>query len=355
MISLFENNIYAEEKNISDKYYAKYLQEYNADKVTYVYDWNSLISYFYKCFMDRKGAVVIYCGKEKVTDDDIQVIINDVVRIDSKDTLYDCEGLWGNLHGYNGIVVDSDEGTVICISLNYKRTEYDFQMVEKEIYKAIKEFGNTSGFSREKKLKLIHDYICDTFDYDETLANNDEYSGYFEPINGKKVMVCQGYSLLAYKMANIMEIPCKIVASENHSWNIVQLEDGLWYHMDCTNDDLGIYGKEKIYDNFLKPSLEDDIHQMFPTYILYKNLDKYTFGTKKITWTEISYCIKRGILDGDTEFLINNMLKIRLEILISITFMIFLMITTFILLKMRKANKINKKRKSEQFDKYNNL
>lgn len=355
IILLFGNSVNAEPKKISDKHYAKYLQEYNAEKVTYISDWNSLISYLYKCFMNRKGAVVIYSGNEKITTNNIQGIINEVIRIDNKDTLYDCEGLWGNLYGYNGIVVNSDDGAVICISLNLKRSEYDFKLVEKEIYGAIKSFGNINNLSREKKLKLIHDYICDRFDYDETLANNDEYSGYFEPINGKNVMVCQGYSLLAYKMANIMGIPCKIVASDTHSWNIVQLEDGLWYHMDCTNDDLGIYDERNIYDNFLKPSLEGEIHKVLPKYILYENLDNYTFGTKKMTWTEFSYYLKRGILEGDTEYLINNILKIRFGILIGVMGAAFIVFTTFILLRMRKASIKNKKRKSEQFDKYNSL
>lgn len=355
LLLLPEINANAAPKKMSEKHYEKYLEEYNADKVIYIDDWDSMISYLYNSFMNRKGSVIIYSGKENITSSNIQNIINEVLRIDNKETLYDCEGLWGNIYGYNGVVLDSEDGKIICISLNLKRNVFDMQKVESEINKAIKSFGDISNLSREKKLKLIHDYMCDTFDYDETFANNDEYSGYFELIDGKKVMVCQGYSLLAYKMANLMGIPCKIVASDTHSWNIIQLEDGLWYHMDCTNDDLGIYGERSIYDNFLKPSLEGDIHKMLSTYIFYENLDDYTFGTKKITKTEIEYLFKRGIIEGDTDFLIKNILKIRLEVLIGISFTIFLIITTFILLKMKKALRKMKKQKEEHFNNYNNL
>jgi len=93
----------------------------------------------------------------------------------------------------------------------------------------------TPGMNAHQKVKAIHDWIVLNVAYDESLQ---AYSAYEALTSGKTV--CQGYSLLAYKMLNEAGIPTRIaegtVRTGAHAWNLVQL-DGKWYHLDTTWDD----------------------------------------------------------------------------------------------------------------------
>jgi hypothetical protein len=82
-------------------------------------------------------------------------------------------------------------------------------------------------------VKVIHDWIVSNLEYDTSGINYSTYAALFE---GKAV--CQGYSLLAYKMFQKAGIQARIVTSEemDHAWNMVKLCK-TWYHIDATWDD----------------------------------------------------------------------------------------------------------------------
>jgi hypothetical protein len=91
------------------------------------------------------------------------------------------------------------------------------------------------GMTDDEKVKAIHDYIVLHVAYDQTLT---KYSPYNALVEG--TAVCQGYSMLTYKMLHRAGIQNYIVEGEAdgepHAWNLVNL-DGKWYHLDTTWDD----------------------------------------------------------------------------------------------------------------------
>ena len=98
-----------------------------------------------------------------------------------------------------------------------------------------------------QQLTAIYDYIADHVDYDyDALARinakepeeDDElvYTAYGALCEGDAV--CQGYACLFYAMCRSAEIPVRVIASDDHSWNITELRD-LWYNMDVTWDGQG--------------------------------------------------------------------------------------------------------------------
>lgn len=107
---------------------------------------------------------------------------------------------------------------------------------------AIHAFAVT-GESRYEKLLSIQTQLSAAVTYD---------SGAYRPhcaagalIDGRAV--CDGYAKAFKLLCNREGIPCVIVAgvakqngkSEPHAWNYVQMEDGLWYGVDTTWDDVG--------------------------------------------------------------------------------------------------------------------
>ncbi|ORX41774.1 hypothetical protein BCR36DRAFT_587798 [Piromyces finnis] len=106
------------------------------------------------------------------------------------------------------------------------------------------------------KLQQIHDYLIKNVVY----QNGEEYSLY--NLYGALVehaSVCEGYAEAFTYICQLVGIPSVIVSSKTHEWNLVQMEDGLWYAMDVTYDDPKINGMEfksgndnnKKYDYFL--------------------------------------------------------------------------------------------------------
>ena len=68
---------------------------------------------------------------------------------------------------------------------------------------------------------------------DQWSAQNDE--------NGSLKPVCEGYARALKLVCDELGIPCVLVSgvgnSENHMWNYVQMENGVWYAMDVTWND----------------------------------------------------------------------------------------------------------------------
>lgn len=115
-----------------------------------------------------------------------------------------------------------------------------------------------TGANRYEILKNIHDYISKTTYYDlNAKFSSSALGALVEP-----GVVCEGYSEAFKLICDRLNIPCvcvfgNLIEEDNagHMWNYVKMEDGKWYGMDVTWDDLdGSGGKEVKYEYFLKGS-----------------------------------------------------------------------------------------------------
>lgn len=129
------------------------------------------------------------------------------------------------------------------------KENYNYQSDYASVLQKISSITSKNA-SRYEQVKAIHDYICQITTYKETTAAHDA-SGVF--VGGKAV--CQGYAT-AFKMAcDYYSIPCVCASgkgegvngSEDHMWNYVQMENGVWYAVDVTWDDQN----KTIYSYFL--------------------------------------------------------------------------------------------------------
>ena len=108
-----------------------------------------------------------------------------------------------------------------------------------------------------KNIKLAHDYLVESIDYDKTISQSNIYDIYGAFINKKSV--CEGYAKAFKYLMDSMDVPCVIVAgkatnsegnSESHAWNYVEVNN-IWYAVDCTWDDPILVGSGHLSD-FLK-------------------------------------------------------------------------------------------------------
>ena len=106
----------------------------------------------------------------------------------------------------------------------------------------------TLGMDMEQKIKRIHDYICQRVTYrnDNTLWVHSAASLF---LDADSAFVCEGYAKSMKIFCYYMGINCACVSGTArgtssgtpgaHMWNYVQMDDGNWYLVDATWDDVG--------------------------------------------------------------------------------------------------------------------
>ena len=166
-----------------------------------------------------------------------------------------------------------------------ERCEAEIEQVKNEILAMV------SGKSDYEKIRIIHDYLIDTIEYDTTLLQDNIYNMYGALV--KKESVCEGYAKAFQYLMNQIGIDNVIAIgtatnsnnqTENHAWNYVNL-NGNWYAIDVTWDDPVIIGGGKLsqkmrYQYFLKGS-----NTLFKNHV---ESNTFTEGGQEFTYPTLS-------------------------------------------------------------------
>jgi uncharacterized protein YjdB len=135
-----------------------------------------------------------------------------------------------------GATIYGDSGNLTMkFNFSYWESKDQSQFVETKVLEVLNEII-VPGMNAYQKEKAIHDWIVSNVSYDVSLVQHSAYAALASPYKS----VCQGYSLLAYKMLSMAGIESRIIegkaGGQNHSWILVNL-DGAYYHLDPTWDD----------------------------------------------------------------------------------------------------------------------
>lgn len=163
---------------------------------------------------------------------------------------------------YIAYIVDSYQYSIqswsqrskIKMVFEYRETVEQTAYVDERVAAIIAEIIQPQ-MNAHQRVKAINDWIVLHVAYDESLQS---YTAYEALAEGRAV--CQGYSLLAYKMLQAADIPNRIVEGTvdtgNHAWNLVNV-NGAWYHLDVTwNDPVPDQPGEVSYAYYLKSDEE---------------------------------------------------------------------------------------------------
>ncbi len=187
-----------------------------------------------------------YAGDGKELSANIKDIIREAIGEDEY-TAYIVDSYFYSIRSWQG---DSR----VKLTVRYRESLQETAEVDRQIKEVLSRII-TPGMNDHQKVKAIHDWVVLRLAYDSGL---ERYTAYEALKTGKAV--CQGYSLLAYRMLSLAGIPARIVEgkveSGDHAWNLVQL-DGAWYHIDATwNDPVPDASGKVRYDYYL---LTDDV------------------------------------------------------------------------------------------------
>lgn len=127
------------------------------------------------------------------------------------------------------------DGCVLTLTPEYTMTREEYESALEYCAKRIRAMANLAEHfeSESEKALFLHDLICERFEYDDELKNDDIYDFL---LFGKGT--CEAYMLLYTAVLRECGIESHFAASDTltHIWNIVRI-DGEWYHVDLTWDD----------------------------------------------------------------------------------------------------------------------
>ena len=189
---------------------------------------------------------------EKVDEESIKTIIGEVIDLAIRHTGEPDEGdyLKYQFADYKGKAeTDLRWGSpvvVIRLIINYYTDSEQEKLTDKKV-KEIMTSLDLEGKTDYKKVKAVHDYICEHAEYDNERSGDDiggtEHTAYGALVEGKAV--CQGYANALYRLLLESGVDCRIINGEgvepggligSHSWNIVSI-GGVYFYVDTTWDD----------------------------------------------------------------------------------------------------------------------
>ena len=104
-------------------------------------------------------------------------------------------------------------------------------LLSQKITTIISQCNAAAGTPYEKAL-WIHDYLIYNACFDPGMNQYGAGGVLMEGLG-----VCDSYSRAYELLMNAMGIDCMRQSGGNHSWNVVRMDDGQWYWVDCTWDD----------------------------------------------------------------------------------------------------------------------
>lgn len=133
------------------------------------------------------------------------------------------------------------------LTAEYYTTAEQEAQLQAKIDEAFASFGFTAQTTAYQKVRTIHDYIVSHVTYDYAHLGDEsyklQYTAYAALIDGKSV--CQGFASLTYAMLKKAGMEVRTVSgiADNgqsagpHAWNVVRMDDGKSYYLDCTWDE----------------------------------------------------------------------------------------------------------------------
>lgn len=246
---IIKQYIYFDKPVINDKndYYLPYdfefIQETDNFEVTSV---EHLKQVLYTFLNNGWDDFSFYCTYEEC--------INDLNNLSAKEEYILLNNFVHPYNSYRKLYVSANSFGRVHFSIERIYSEEEIQLLNNEIDKIIKE-NITDNMSQKEQVKVFHDYIVEHSKYDSEYIDADKsdinspsHSAIGVLVNHKAL--CGGYTDIMAIFLNRLNIPNYKISTDNHIWNLVNI-DGKWLHLDATWDDPVLdTGEELILDKF---------------------------------------------------------------------------------------------------------
>ena len=139
-----------------------------------------------------------------------------------------------NFGGYQFKAKESGD----VLNIEYTAQYHTSAAQEKAVDAAVKEILgslDTGKGSDLEKVHAVYDWLIKNVKYADNMDSDLVFSSYGAAV--QKKAVCQGYSVLAYRLLKELGVDCRVVPgagnNDNHTWNLANV-DGNNYYFDAT-------------------------------------------------------------------------------------------------------------------------
>ncbi len=248
----YDNFVSIEEKTTKlekNDYYRDYNFSYAKNTTDFVpTNKKDILNIYYTIVNSGMTDFTFYCPKDYTTCiDDVNDLANDQNTISNINNF---------VHPYNSFkTLKTEVDSTRKIDIHIEKV-YDNEMIILLNYKVdeiMKNVISSEDYDIKDKIKKIHNYIIDNTTYDKDRSDNKIVK--YKSDNAYGVLIenyglCGGYTDAMMLFLEKLNVPNYKIATENHIWNYVKIEND-WYHLDLTWDDpIANDGKNIIDDSY---------------------------------------------------------------------------------------------------------
>ncbi len=240
---ILDNVIYARSNKVLtyNEYYLDYDYKYiqNTDTPD-VKNYQEVLNIFYTVINSGDNNYSFNCNYTNC--------VNDVQNLTSKNkAISNINNFVHPFNSFSSINIDITNNGTISIKTKKAYTDEEIIFINTYISNFIAS-NITQNMSDYDKIKKFHDFIVNNTIYDKNISK-ELHTAYTLLTTGKSV--CSGYSDIMSIYLNTLGIQNYKITSENHVWNLANI-NGVWYHIDMTWDDpVANDGKQYLLHNFL--------------------------------------------------------------------------------------------------------
>ena len=259
---------------LSNDYYRDYDFSYVKNTTDTTPDnYQGLLDLFYTILNHGYSNYKFYCGdKYDSCLDDVKKLAKD------QDILSNVNNFIHPYNSFESVEIAYNQDGLVNVEFTKNYNDEDIELINEEVNKVYNTLYNPSDTQFNQILKF-HDYIVNKAKYDTpraesgdtTYKSNIAYGPLFE-----NYAICSGYTDLMELFLEKLNIKSFKVATNDHVWNAVLIED-VWYNLDLTWDDpVTNTGADFLdHDYFMISSIrikEMDLTQHDFDYEIYKEL-----------------------------------------------------------------------------------
>lgn len=241
----------------------RYRHEFRQDLSIYFTNAESVIQKLRNALKDRQEKIIITYTSHSDNMQDIAPLVSQLMAFALEETDDPAEGdyIYYQYGGYDLSYTLTQRGGAYEYELTLTPDYYTDARQEREFEKRLNtalDSLNVYGAGEYEKVKAVHDFICQSVQYDKVHQKNEHYhlksTAYGALVNGRAL--CQGYSVLMYRMLRELGVECRVITGtvinpsgeeEYHARDLVKVNgeyrciDVMW---DC---------QQNSYDYFLMP------------------------------------------------------------------------------------------------------
>lgn len=250
IITLYYNT-FKSEQSIDIKEANEYKRYYNFLKYSVEEDYvptnkEDLKNILFNILNNGWDEFTFYCPLDyKNCIEDVKEISNDRTLLSSINNYVSPFNSFSDIY----IKIRSDNSITISLVKNYSIDMIN--EVNNEIDVLMTSLNLDNYKTNSSKIKKIHNYIISFVDYDKNSNYQENGSTNAYGLFKNKKAVCSGYADVMALFLDRLGIPNFKVASQDHVWNLVYIDDK-WLHLDVTWDDpINSVTNDNKYDYFL--------------------------------------------------------------------------------------------------------